>query len=886
MLAVFFLVSVVYAEPTIEDYATIEAYVDGVPVYAFGYTYIYGQSPDLLDGVIIQKDNANPITKLKLKKSWEIKSNYCGSTPAREPKTMWNDDQPLLPIHLIDGDPETAWSSRGMGVDGIQPEWIRIDLPAEATVSSVVLVCCQKGPWGPMKVGKALPGDLTVKLSTNGKDWDIVYENPHFIGSDSGATEVKFEPSRAKMIWVIGARLPRIGNWGRSFSIGQLEVRTPAGDNLALVSRGAGVQVSTTYLGYGMDRFTQDMLWPIQYDLGFKWTRVGYDIGLYLWSYVEREKGVLQVDAASDRAITEAANNGVNVIMCLDKGNWLYHDPPRKTDWKKSRIYEMMETYYDHQGWPNTSEKLIQGYSDYVAYMVRHFKGRVKYFEILNEWTHSMAPKDYVLFLDRIIPAIKKANPQARIMLGSAHPHRAELEEAEGVIVGLDKIKRSLKTQIEINGKRLPMGCGVVCDKVINASAGTDRTRRAIYTCPPWKDLPAKVGSGSRLTRISFPVAIPESDCYLNLYVGLRKEVEGKSDGFSVSIRVDDIVLGQVDYQKTDTGWFPLSIPLKAWKNQNITPELVIQAGPNDDPSYDQVLLGDIEVANSPLSGNPENLNTQPADWASSLANLIGGIERQVILDCLDSGNPKLATRIDAIGWHPWYQTDPDSPRYRNYRRDFQEFKRDCQTAGFQGEYIASEWSWMAPYPVSKESESPTHFPCTEQLKAKYSAQLMTAHAGLGIVSLYNETFQTGRIERDVTLLRNSSFQVDPITPAQPQAIYYVFRNISTILDGYEPEDFPVEFTSEKELDCYTFGKDNKSKMFAAWIPGRTIDGIVESKTDITLPGLRCKTAIVMDSFNGTKQELMIEHKGQDTLIRNMQIKDYPVFILTNITKR
>ena len=71
-----------------------------------------------------------------------------------------------------------------------------------------------------------------------------------------------------------------MGNWGHALSIGELEVRDTAGDNLALVSRGAGVQVSSTYYGYGMDRFTQDMLWPLQYDLGFKWTRMDI-ISLY-----------------------------------------------------------------------------------------------------------------------------------------------------------------------------------------------------------------------------------------------------------------------------------------------------------------------------------------------------------------------------------------------------------------------------------------------------------------------------------------------------------------------------------------------------------------------------------------------------------------------------
>jgi hypothetical protein len=46
----------------IEDYATIEAYCNDVPVYAFGYTYVYGVSPDLLEGVVLQ--DGNPIGRV------------------------------------------------------------------------------------------------------------------------------------------------------------------------------------------------------------------------------------------------------------------------------------------------------------------------------------------------------------------------------------------------------------------------------------------------------------------------------------------------------------------------------------------------------------------------------------------------------------------------------------------------------------------------------------------------------------------------------------------------------------------------------------------------------------------------------------------------------
>src|SRR5208282_6826189 len=56
--------------PNIEDYATIEAIVNGEPVYCLDYMmYIYGISPDLMPGIVMQEGNTHPRVKIKLKKS-------------------------------------------------------------------------------------------------------------------------------------------------------------------------------------------------------------------------------------------------------------------------------------------------------------------------------------------------------------------------------------------------------------------------------------------------------------------------------------------------------------------------------------------------------------------------------------------------------------------------------------------------------------------------------------------------------------------------------------------------------------------------------------------------------------------------------------------------
>lgn len=97
----------------IEDWAPVRAHCAGEPVFAFGFTYVYTVSPDFVPDRMLQEGNHHPWQRLQPKKSWEIGQSRIGSTPAREPRTAANESQPLLPVHLIDGDLGTMWCSRG-----------------------------------------------------------------------------------------------------------------------------------------------------------------------------------------------------------------------------------------------------------------------------------------------------------------------------------------------------------------------------------------------------------------------------------------------------------------------------------------------------------------------------------------------------------------------------------------------------------------------------------------------------------------------------------------------------------------------------------------------------------------------------------------------------
>ena len=67
--------------------------------------------------------------------------------------------------------------------------------------------------------------------------------------------------------------------------------------------------------------------------------------------------------------------------------------------------------------------------------------------------------------------------------------------------------------------------------------------------------------------------------------------------------------------------------------------------------------------------------------------------------------------------------------------------------------------------------------------------------------------------------------------------------------------------------------------MVAAWIPGNTTDSIVETKSDVTLPGVQAKETWVIDVLNGTEQKLIVTSDGGGTVFKGMMIKDYPTLI-------
>src|SRR5208283_2742920 len=114
-------------------------------------------------------------------------------------------------------------------------------------------------------------------------------------------------------------------------------------------------------------------------------------------------------------------------------------------------------------------------------------------------------------------------------------------------------------------------------------------------------------------------------------------------------------------------------------------------------------------------------------------------------------------------------------------------------------------------------------FRATEIEKAKYVAQVFTRHTALGAESFFCEMYFPQFGPLDLSLLRRS-FDADPIAPLQPQAAYYVTRNLATMLDELEPAELEDAIDgAPADLEAFSL-RSPDGRALALWLGGRAKD--------------------------------------------------------------
>jgi hypothetical protein len=142
----------------------------------------------------------------------------------------------------------------------------------------------------------------------------------------------------------------------------------------------------------GLDRYSDS---EHVFSNGFKWVRIqsltdfwgeGYDLAIFDLESIPPEV---------DELISEYADNGVNIVLDLWLGAGL-------------RPY----------GTRFQSEAEITQYLDYVRFVVSHFKGRIRHYQIWNE-PGDMTPSEYANLVRQAVPVIREEDPGARIIIGA-----------------------------------------------------------------------------------------------------------------------------------------------------------------------------------------------------------------------------------------------------------------------------------------------------------------------------------------------------------------------------------------------------------------------------------------------------------------------------------
>lgn len=148
---------------------------------------------------------------------------------------------------------------------------------------------------------------------------------------------------------------------------------------------------------------------------GLKWMRLSIDT--FDWIEVEKNGAYSEhyISPEQDETITALADKGINVMYTI-----VFWDEEIQANQEEG--YSRFKT-----------EGEIQRFLDYVQFIVRNFKGRIEYYEILNEsniggWNQPYADQqyveidDYINLVRRTIPVIRQEDSNAKIVAGAVAP--------------------------------------------------------------------------------------------------------------------------------------------------------------------------------------------------------------------------------------------------------------------------------------------------------------------------------------------------------------------------------------------------------------------------------------------------------------------------------
>ena len=119
------------------------------------------------------------------------------------------------------------------------------------------------------------------------------------------------------------------------------------------------------------------------------------------WKAVESDSGQLQVPAHWDYIVDRIRAKGMESLFVLDYGHKRYDNGDKPI-----------------------SAPAVEGFARYAAFLAAHFAGRVRYYEVWNEWNSRIGntsrgrSEDYAALARRTYASIKAADPAAQVVVG------------------------------------------------------------------------------------------------------------------------------------------------------------------------------------------------------------------------------------------------------------------------------------------------------------------------------------------------------------------------------------------------------------------------------------------------------------------------------------
>jgi len=152
------------------------------------------------------------------------------------------------------------------------------------------------------------------------------------------------------------------------------------------------------------------------WNAGTKWMRVIID-SHGQWQHVDWDGNEYAIDPDEENMIDTLVRNGIKIMLVLD----VWHTESRTINY--------------------ATEGEIATYTNWVRFVVRHFKGRIDYYEILNEPNldlrapSGMPVEKYVNLVTHTVPVIREEDPDAKIVVGAVPDTR--FNDARNWIWGL-----------------------------------------------------------------------------------------------------------------------------------------------------------------------------------------------------------------------------------------------------------------------------------------------------------------------------------------------------------------------------------------------------------------------------------------------------------------